>query len=456
MPTKMLLKRTFFIIVMVLLSNCVKSKNFDVPDSDCPSDLVANITYGELKDMYLDGTLLIQDELVIEGYVVSSDAAGNFFGFLHIQDRPTNPTEGMQIAIDLRDSHVFYPVGAKIYVNLKGLYLGKNKGLFKLGGVFTAFGNASVGPLPAAMVDHHIVVSCDAKMAIEPSKILIGDLSEDYVNTLVSLQDVEILEEELGQSFALPTEETKRTLTDCNDKTLMLLNSGYADFQSDLLPDGQGTISGVLLWEKDVYQLVIRSLEDIDFSRARCADFVDEFSSNQIFISELADPDNNAKARFVELYNANKDPLSLKGWRLRRYTNANLEPSSTIDLSDFTINAESTFTISPNATEFESVYGFVPDMAVGINSPADSNGDDTLELVDPFGMVIDVFGIVGEDGTGTNHEFEDGRAVRKPEINLANPSYAFSEWSVFNDTGGSETIQLPQIAPEDFSPGVRN
>ena len=69
--------------------------------------------------------------------------------------------------------------------------------------------------------------------------------------------------------------------------------------------------------------------------------------------------------------------------------------------------------ISPNATEFETVYGFAPDLGVSTNSPADSNGDDSLELVDPFGTVIDVFGIVGEDGTGTNHEFEDGKAVRK-------------------------------------------
>lgn len=456
MLTKYYLKTGIFIMIIGVLSSCVKSKNFEVPDSDCASGLVANTTYSELKDRYLDGILFIQDDLVIEGYVISSDEAGNFFGILHFQDQPTNPTQGMQIAIDLRDSHVFYPVGAKIFIKLKGLYLGKSKGLFKLGGVFTAFGNGSVGPLPAAVVDQHIVVSCDAKTKIEPSQVFIHDLSEDRVNSLVSLQDVEILKVELGQSFALPGEETKRTLTDCNDQTMVLLNSGYADFQSEPMPEGQGTITGVLHWEKNVYALVIRSLEDIDFSKERCTDLVDEFSSSQIFISELADPDNNAKARFVELYNAAKDPLSLNGWRLRRYTNANIQPSSTIDLSDFTINAESTFIISPNAIEFESVFGFVPDMAVGINSPADSNGDDILELVDPFGSIIDVFGIIGEDGTGTNHEFEDGRALRKPEIIRANPTYTFGEWMIYNDTGGSETIQLPQNAPADFSPGLRN
>ncbi len=102
------------------------------------------------------------------------------------------------------------------------------------------------------------------------------------------------------------------------------------------------------------------------------------------------------------------------------------------------------------------VYSFEPEVSVSTNSPADSNGDDNLQLVDPFGTVIDSFGIVGEDGTSTNHEFEDGRAVRKPEIVQANATYTFGEWTIYNDTGAEGTTNLPQNAPEDFTPGERN
>lgn len=175
-----------------------------------------------------------------------------------------------------------------------------------------------------------------------------------------------------------------------------------------------------------------------------------------IYTPELADPDNITSARFVELYNADSEVLSLKGWTLRRYTNANTEVSTTIDLSGLTITAENTLVISPNGAEFEKVYGFVPDLAVGTNSAADSNGDDNLELADPFGKVIDVFGVIGEDGTGTNHEFEDGRAVRNAEIKRANPVYTFSEWTLYNDSGDSGTIKRPQLAPNDFTPDNRN
>ena len=234
------------------------------------------------------------------------------------------------------------------------------------------------------------------------------------------------------------------------------MNSGFSDFQSEPLPQGNGSITGVLLRENENYFLAIRGLDDINFSGERCEELITEFTSDLVFFSELADPNNNPGARFVEIYNASPEPLDLNGWSIQRYTNANTEVSSSINLSGRIIGAESTFVISPNASEFEQVYGFSPDLGVGTNSPADSNGDDTLQLVDPFGSVIDRFGVIGEDGSGTNHEFEDGRAVRNPEISRANSIYTFTEWSIFNDTGGADTIDQPQNAPEDFTPGKRN
>ena len=157
----------------------------------------------------------------------------------------------------------------------------------------------------------------------------------------------------------------------------------------------------------------------------------------------------------MELYNASDEALDLNGWELRRYTNENTEVSSRIDLSGYNIAPESTLVISPNAQEFEIIYGFAPDIAVSTNSPADSNGDDNLQLVDPFGEVIDTFGIIGEDGSGTNHEFEDGRAFRNLNVITGNPNYNFLEWTIYNDTGDAETINMPQNAPEDFTPGLR-
>lgn len=445
----------FAFLGIFLICTCVEDRSFESYEGVSIVNLNANISYVEVKAMFQEETFQIQDDLIIEGYVTSSDIAGNFFSVLHFQDKPVNAIEGFQIEMDVRDSHLLFPEGSKIYIKLKGLYLGKSNDVFKIGGVFTSFGNVSVGRLPAAIVDQHIFLS-EERSEIIPTTVSIENLSENMTNTLVEIEGLEVIKEELEKSFATENRETERTLINCNDNLITLLNSGFSDFQSELLPSGNGTVTGVLKREEEDYFLVIRSLEDIDLYQERCTEIEDEFTSNNLFICELADPDNNLNARFIELYNASISSLPLKGWKLLRYTNENTDVSSTIDLTGFEIQGESAFVISANSDEFEAVYGFLPDMEVGTNSPADSNGDDNLQLVDPFGKVVDVFGRIGEDGSNTDHEFEDGRAVRKVKIVQGNTTYTIDEWRIFNDTGEAGTTNEPQNAPEDFRPGIRN
>ncbi|WP_350286513.1 DUF5689 domain-containing protein [uncultured Croceitalea sp.] len=435
---------------------CAPNSDFDAPSSNCTDILVANTTFAEVKALYQGELLEIQEDNVLEGYVGSSDRKGNFFSVLYFQDSPVNPTEGFQVQIDVRDSYLQYPVGSKVFIKLKGLYLGESGGGLKLGGTFAGFGTTAVGRLPALKVPEHLFVSCNDLVEIEPTAVSIVALDEAMANTLVRLEDVEFSENEVGLTFSEKGEETERQLVDCFDDGLPLINSGFSDFQSEILPDGRGSITGILLQERDGFKLVIRDVTDIDFSEERCEALVTEFTSQQLMITELADPNNNSGARFVELYNAAAEDLNTNGWTLRRYTNANTEVSSIVDLTDQTIKANTAFVISPNAQVFESVYGFAPDLEVGTNSPADSNGDDTLVLVDPFGTIVDIFGVIGEDGTGTNHEFEDGRAVRNSDITKTNATYTFSEWQVFNDSGNAGTFNRPQMAPDDFTPGLRD
>jgi len=447
-----------FPIILLLIAlvqySCVKNRDFDVPEVACENTLKATSSYEEIKAMYVDHTIKIQADLSIEGYVISSDVAGNFFGVLYFQNKASNATGGFEIAIDLRDSHLFYKSGAKIIIKLKGLYLGYSKGVYKLGGVFTSFGNESVGRLPSNTVFEHIFVVCDNGSELLPQEISLDQISAATVNTLVTIKGVQFSEEDLNNTFAIAKEETARTLVDCKDQKLTIVNSGYSDFQNEAIPEGSGTVTGILSKENDGYFIVIRDLEDVTLDEERCVAEVTVFTSNYLFFSEIADPNNNVGARFVELFNGGITPLSLKGWSIVRYTNSNTEPSSTLMLEG-TIQVQQTLVISPNAEEFLAVYGFAPDVAIKGNSVADSNGDDNLVLVDPFGKVIDVFGVIGEDGSGTNHEFEDGKALRTFEITNGNPIFTPSEWVIYNDTGASGTLKQPQNAPEDFAPAQR-
>jgi hypothetical protein len=432
---------------------CVEDREFEFPELECMSVGLANTTITEVKALYRGETIRIDQDLVLSGVVVSSDKAGNFFGSLHFQDLPESPSTGIQLELDVRDTHLTFPPGATIVLKLKGLYLGKSSGIFKLGAVFNSFGNHYVGRLPAAVAGVHLYSGCASRENPQPVDVAIGELEEQMHNTLVRFIGVEFSGDDLDLPYAPEKEDGYRLLTTCEGNTITLLNSGYSDFHSSIVPGGHGSITGVLHGDRDGYRLIIRDTSDIQFDSQRCSGYKDPRSSTRLFISELADPDNISGARFTELYFAGDRELSLDGWSLRRYTNDNVEVSVSLDLSGFTIEPGNTFVIAANPDIFENTYGFPPDMEGGHNGPADSNGDDNLQLVDPFGLVIDSFGVVGEDGSGTDHEFEDGRAQRKSFVNRSNPNYSVSEWSIYNDSGGGETTQQPHMAPGDFNPG---
>jgi len=453
---KMIVRTVFKVLaITAIIVCCVPNTHVEAPQTSCDKALSANITFLELEEMYSGETFQINEDLMVEGYVISSDRAGNFFNEVYLQDKAQDPTQGLQLEVELSQAYLQYPLGSKVLVKLKGLFLGMSGGTLKVGSSFTSFGNVSVGRLPALKVQEHLIATCD-EMGLVPTQTTIGQLGQVGVNTLIQLHDMEFEEDQLGLNYADPQEETIRALQDCEESKIELWTSGYADFQEVQLPEGKGSITGILKKEGTKYQLVIRDTTDLDFTNDRCPEIITEFTSKEIFISELADPENNTGARFVELFNASNQPLDLNLWTLRRYTNEKTEVSSSIDLSGHVIAAKGTLVISPNAEEFGLVYGFPPDVGVSTNSPADSNGDDNLELVDPFGSIIDVFGVVGEDGSGTNHEFEDGRALRKAEVTQGNPTYTFGEWAIYNDSGDAGTINQPQLAPESFTPKQHN
>jgi len=171
----------------------------------------------------------------------------------------------------------------------------------------------------------------------------------------------------------------------------------------------------------------------------------------QVFITEIADPNNETGARYVELYNIGTTPVDLStGWKLQRYTNGNATPQTAVDLTG-TIPAGGFYIISSNETTFNSTYGFAPSQDIGTGGPADSNGDDQILLLDPSDAIIDIFGVPGEDGSGTAHEFEDGRAERVATVVTGVDTWDALEWNIDNDGGaGDGAID----APDGYDPGA--
>lgn len=185
--------------------------------------------------------------------------------------------------------------------------------------------------------------------------------------------------------------------------------------------------------------------------------FAFNLSYGQVIITEIADPNNAANTgRFVEIHNVSSSDVDMTGWELKRWTNANAEPtaSSAIDLSSLA-NFQSGETAVIGKSGFEEVYGFPPSI-VSSSASVDSNGDDQIAVFDSEGNVIDIFGVPGEDGTGTCHEFEDGRVERKATVTSSNSTWNEAEWNVWADSTVNDCtthVNSPQIAPDDYDPG---
>ena len=185
--------------------------------------------------------------------------------------------------------------------------------------------------------------------------------------------------------------------------------------------------------------------------------FAFNLSYGQVIITEIADPNNAANTgRFVEIHNVSSSDVDMTGWELKRWTNANAEPtaSSAIDLSSLG-NFQSGETAVIGKSGFEEVYGFPPSI-VSSSASVDSNGDDQIAVFDSEGNVIDIFGVPGEDGTGTCHEFEDGRVERKATVTSSNSTWNEAEWNVWADSTVNDCtthVNSPQIAPDDYDPG---
>ncbi|NOY37839.1 MAG: T9SS type A sorting domain-containing protein [Chlorobi bacterium] len=153
-------------------------------------------------------------------------------------------------------------------------------------------------------------------------------------------------------------------------------------------------------------------------------------AQTSLFISEVADPADHYQGRFVELYNSGATPIDLGAGNFYLVKQVNGGTYYDIQLTG-TINPGSTFVIANNNTDFQTYYGFAPDMS---NTSVSGNGDDGYYLYmggdHTTGTLLDAYGEPDIDGTGTAWEYLDGKAVRNSDIGLPNTTWTASEWTI--------------------------
>jgi hypothetical protein len=260
--------------LVALAGACVVEPNFDEPPTDIGTTTpAANTTINDLKARLTNLTqpLLITDDLIIRGTVISDDRAGNFYKQLVIQDE----TGGLEIETYGTFLYTQFPVGRTVAVRCKGLSLFSDNGLIRLvGGTYEDSGRTNTVGLTDAQIRSNIVKGPLAATLPEPRVVTLQDIADNplLLSTLIRIENVQFVAGDTSKTYAefLPPSNVNRTLETCSGDQIILRNSGFADFANVKLPSGKGSITAVVGTYREDRQLVIRDLSDVVFSPERC------------------------------------------------------------------------------------------------------------------------------------------------------------------------------------------
>ena len=243
---------------IVTISSCSDLK-YDAPLLTEPKvrGLTPNVTIAELKKEYssvADRTSKeIEYEYVLKAVVSANDISGNIYKQIYIQDE----TGGIAVSIDQNAIAGTYPVGQEVFIDLHGLAISMYGGQPSI-----AHPTAEKNRIPFEIVKKKMLPNGwpNADL-VQPKTVKISDLSDDLVGRLIRIDNVYF--EQKGQPFAPAQETVNRLITDGKGASIIVRNSGYADFAADKLPEGTGSIVAVLSKFGNDYQLFLRSREDV-------------------------------------------------------------------------------------------------------------------------------------------------------------------------------------------------
>lgn len=350
--SKFLKTTSVLALFAVTTQSCVQDNEWDIPPITCENKFNSRThTLAEFVDMASSGTITIPAdgaEVIVEGYVISSDEHGNFYNTISIQDKPENPTVGLQIETRKVNNYSDIPIGTKIRIRANGLVLGTDRGVKKLGSVDP---NYTIGRIPENLFKNYVSIACnDGKTEVANIvPIQLASLSEaqdvKYLNMLVSVPNVQFTASEVGKTFVdlNPAKDTNRKIEDITGGTSVLRNSGYSTFGATKIPEGNGTLTFVVSRYNTSWQMLIRSLDDVNFDKKRFTKiFTEDFKNlnNWNIVSISGDEKWNIIANF-----GNPRPSAMMNGFANRRNNVNEDwlISNPIELSSSYTKVDLTF-----------------------------------------------------------------------------------------------------------------
>jgi len=302
---KLINKISIVSLITLFAFSCVQDDDYSVPQSigqeenqklvqllnEIENGSADLMTISEVKNLFVGGEVNeIESNLVVRGYVSSSDFSGNFYKEFYMQDEIENPTAGIKVSINQVDSYNQFNVGREVYIKLQGLSIGETNsgdGVIAIGGGGNAAGD-EISEISENRASDCILRSSNS-FTLVPLALNLSDINDSHIGLYVSALSAQFSAGLDGLTYVDPDEDydTQRDLESCVDSgTLKLETSAFSNFNDSMLPtDGSGTITGIITRDYfgDNRVMMLNTKDDVNFDSSRCDPlFADDFSSNNL------------------------------------------------------------------------------------------------------------------------------------------------------------------------------
>jgi len=287
--TKFFMPAALSFCAAAALTSC--QNDFDTPPLEAPkATMTPNTTIADLKAAHWNddynyyetlGQTPDGEDIIIHGRVISSDATGNIYKKLVIQDE----TAALTFSINQTAMNNTYRIGQEVVVNVTDLGIGKYAGLQQIGGYGEYNGTPQVSFMDYSIFQDHtefngfpapsdFTIKQGDEAPADKMYIIRADLN-NLPTTPAEIQKMQSQLVEFTDVYwegggELPYSEadasTSRTLRGEKGGSIVVRNSNYASFRAEILPAGVGSVRGILSYFNGTWQLELRSTEDCIFS----------------------------------------------------------------------------------------------------------------------------------------------------------------------------------------------
>lgn len=265
---------SWHMIIFINLVACLPflscNKKFDEPPVFVTPDIRPNLTIMQLREMHFTGSFeKVLDEFVIGAVVIADDRRDNFYKSVIVQDS----TAGITIRMDGVGLYNDFPVGRKLYIRLKDLWLGDYAGMIQLGAAVDH--SDSIYPqltgIPVPLFDKYIVKG-NLNSPVTSRVLTIDQLTDSVQSCLVTIPGAEFAPADTGRPYADAVNKltVNNIIRSCSGGSALLRTSGFAGFASAKTPRGNGNITAVYSVFGKEKQLMIRDTSDIRLDGLRC------------------------------------------------------------------------------------------------------------------------------------------------------------------------------------------